>query len=183
MSIRNMTLGALACLLLAASPANAILHVSLEDPESNSWVVLYTFSESREGADSLAIFPYDFPIEIIKAEALKGGRPLKYDEINEGKEGKPKYSIRFPNPVVGGEKFRFRVEARMTDPKSFFLDSRKLTFIYQTAHDVFVSLPPNFLPVYTDEPMEIKQEKGRVVLESRGGERRPVIIFANRCSE
>ena len=42
-------------------------------------------------------------------------------------------------------------------------------------------MPDGYYPIYTDEPMELKQEKGRVVLSSRGGKERPIVIFAMKC--
>ena len=180
---RTAAVAPLAALLLAPCLALAVVHVDLGDPAANSWVVQYTFADGRDGSASMEVLPYDFDIEILKAEPEKGGSPLKYEEINENREGAPKFKVEYPEPVKTGSRYRFRVEARMTDANSYFEDTAKLTFLYQTAHEVYVSLPEGYFPIFTDEPMEIKQDKRRVVLSSEGGRRRPVVIFAVKCGE
>jgi hypothetical protein len=168
-------------LLLLAGSAGAVVHVDLGSPDENSWTVTYTFADGREGSQTMEILPYDFDMEIISAEPEKGGNPLRFEPINENKEGKPKFMVDYPQPVARDDRFRFRVVARMTDANSYFEDTAKLTFLYQTAHEVNVSLPAGYFPTFTDEPMELKREKDRVVLTSEGGKRRPVVIFAVKC--
>ncbi len=160
-----------------------MVHVDLGDPAANGWTVTYTFADGREGSTSMEILPYDFDMEILSAEPEMGGRELSYQAINDNKEGKSKYLVEYPEPVAQDSRFRFRVTARMTDPNSYFEDTAKLTFLYQTAHEVNVSLPAGYYPVFTDEPMELKREKDRVVLTSEGGKRRPVVIFAVGCGD
>lgn len=172
--------GSVAALILACTgvPAWAVVSIDLGAPAENSWTVYYTFRESQEQAQSMDILPYDFEMEVISAEAEKGGQALKWMEINTGREGAPKYQVKFPEPVKPGERYRFSVEAKMKDAKSYFEDTEKLSFMYQTAHEVFVKLPDGYYPVYTDEAMQIRREQGRVVLSSKGGSRRPIVVFA-----
>lgn len=167
--------------LLLPGLAGAVVHVDLGEPAENSWTVTYTFADGREGSTSMEILPYDFEMEIVQAEPEMGGRALPFEAINNNKEGKPKFLVEYPEPVAQDGRFRFRVVARMTDPNSYFEDTAKLTFLYQTAHEVNVSLPADYFPVFTDEPMELKREQNRVVLTSEGGKRRPVVIFAVGC--
>ncbi len=170
-------------MLLLPGAAGAVVHVDLGGPAENSWTVTYTFADGQEGSESMEILPYDFDMEIVSAEPEKGGDPLRFEPINDGKEGKPKFLVDYPGPVARDDRFRFRVVAGMTDANSYFEDTAKLTFLYQTAHKVSVSLPPGYYPIFTDEPMELKREKDRVVLTSEGGKRRPVVIFAVKCVE
>lgn len=180
---RRATAVALIALLLLPGAAAAVVLVELGDPDEHGWTVTYTFADGREGSTSMDILPYDFDMEITSAEPEKGGRALPFEAINGNKEGEPKFRVQYPDPVPQDGRFRFRVTATMTDPQSYFEDTAKLTFLYQTAHEVNVSLPKGYFPVFTDEPMELKQEKGRVVLSSEGGKRRPVVIFAVGCGD
>ncbi len=170
-------------LLLLPAAAPAVVHVDLGNPADHSWTVTYTFADGSEGSESMEILPYDFDIRIVSVKPEKGGQSLRYEPINEKKEGKPKFVVHYPSPVPKDGRFRFRVVAVMTDANSYFEDTAKLTFLYQTAHEVNVSLPANYFPFFSDEPMELKREKNRVVLTSEGGKRRPVVIFAVACGE
>lgn len=172
--------GSVAALILAVTgaPALAIVSIDLGTPAEHDWTVYYTFRESQEQATSMDILPYDFDIEMVSAEAEKGGQALKWLDINTGREAVPKYQVKFPEPVKPGERYRFSVEAKMKDEKSYFEDTEKLTFMYQTAHEVIVKLPTGYYPVYTDEPMQVRREQERVVLSSKGGSRRPIVVFA-----
>ena len=174
---------AMAALLLATPAAFAVVNIDLGDVDANTWTVNYTFSAAGAGADSMMVLPYDYEMEILRAEPEKGGPPLSYEPANEGKEGAPKFKVKFPEPIEPGGRFRFVLEATMTDAKAYFEDTAKLTFMYQTAHEAYVTLPVGYFPIYTDEPMEVKQEKGRIVLSSDGGKRRPIVIFATKCGE
>ena len=129
----------------------------------------------------MEVLPYDAEIEILEAAPEKGGTPLRWERINEGVTGKPKIRVDFPQPIAPGGRYDFRLVAKMKDPNMYFEDSAKLNFLYRTGHEIAVSLPRGFLPIYTDEAMELKQEKERVVLTSKGGKERPVVVFAIRC--
>jgi hypothetical protein len=173
----------LAALLLLALPlaAQAVLHVDLGDARANEWTVTYTFVDSEPGKKSMEVLPYDSEIEVLEAVPEKGGAPLRWEPINEGAEGKPKIRVEYPEAIEPGKRFSFRLVAKMKDPNAYFEDTAKLNFLYRTGHEIYVSLPRGFYPIYTDEPMELKQESERVVLSSKGGKERPVVIFAVRC--
>lgn len=167
--------------ILLPSVAQAVLTVDLGDVEKNEWTVTYRFEEKGIGKKSMDVLPYDCEMEVMEAFPEGGGTPLQWEPINEGKEKKSKFQISFPAPLGPGESFVFRLVAKMKDPNAYFLDSAKLNFLYSTGHRVNVTLPVGYYPIYTDEPMELKQDRGRVVLQSGGGKVRPVIIFAVRC--
>jgi hypothetical protein len=171
----------LVVLLLLPAAAAGVLHVDLGDPAKNEWTVTYRFTAEDVGMKSMEVLPYDGEIKILEAVQEKGGAPLEWAAINEGKEGKPKFRVDFPEALGPGERLSFRLVATMTDPRSYFEDTAKLNFLYETGHEISVSLPRGFYPIYTDEAMELKQEKERVVLTSKGGKERPIVIFAIRC--
>ncbi|MBM3321846.1 MAG: hypothetical protein FJY73_14380 [Candidatus Eisenbacteria bacterium] len=174
---------ALVLLLLLATPlaSPAILFVDLGDPRANDLTVTYRFTDLQAGSQSMEVLPYDAAIEVLEAAPEKGGTPLRWERINEGMAGKPKIRVAYPQPIAPGGRYDFRLVAKMKDANMYFEDSAKLNFLYRTAHEIAVSLPRGFLPIYTDEAMELKQEKERVVLTSKGGKERPVVIFAIRC--
>jgi hypothetical protein len=173
----------LPALILLGLPlaAQAVLHVDLGEPRANEWTVTYTFVDSEPGKKSMEVLPYDSEIEVLEAVPEKGGAPLKWERINEGEEGKPKVRVEYPEAIEPGKRYSFRLVAKMKDPNAYFEDTAKLNFLYRTGHEIYVSLPRGFYPIYTDEPMELKQETERVVLSSKGGKERPVVIFAVRC--
>ena len=176
-----LLLGTLAALLPGA--ALAVLTVDLGDPAEHEWTVTYLFETGGVGKTSMDVLPYDFDeMEILDAAPERGGEAFDYEEINEGEEKKPKFRVLFPEPLGPNERMRFRVVARMKDPEAYFLDVAKLNFLYQTGHEINVTLPAGFLPIYTDEPMELKWTQNRVILSSAGGELRPIVIFARSCA-
>jgi len=170
-------------LVFFPAAAGAILHVDLGDPAENTWTVTYRFAAGEVGQKSMDVLPYEGEIEIVEAVPEKGGSPLEWSRINEGKEGKPKIQVELPEVLGPGDRFTFRLVATIKDPASYFEDTAKLNFLYRTGHEISVSLPKGFYPIYTDEAMELKQEKERVVLTSKGGKERPIVIFAIRCGD
>ncbi|MBN1825208.1 MAG: hypothetical protein JW958_03005 [Candidatus Eisenbacteria bacterium] len=175
-----LLLGTLAALLPGA--ALAVLTVDLGDPTTHEWTVTYRFEASGVGKTSMDVLPYDYDeMEILDTAPEKGGGQLKYEAINEGEAKKPKFRILLPNPLGPNERMKFRVVARMKDPEAYFLDVAKLNFLYSTGHEINVTLPEGYLPIYTNEAMELKWEKNRVVLSSAGGVLRPVVIFGRSC--
>ncbi|MFH1679949.1 MAG: hypothetical protein ABIH26_04815 [Candidatus Eisenbacteria bacterium] len=173
----------LAALALLATPlsSDAILHVDLGNPQSNEFTVTYRFVDSKAGSQSMEVLPYEAEIEVVEAVPEKGGPPLRWERINEGGKGKPKIRVSYPVGVNPGGRYVFRLVAKMRDPNMYFEDTAKLNFLYRTGHEIAVTLPRGYLPVYSDEPMELKQENERVVLTSEGGKERPVVIFALSC--
>jgi hypothetical protein len=178
---RHSILLLLAPLLLFPAAARAILHVDLGNPGENEWTVTYRFAAGEVGMKSMEVLPYDGEIEIVEVVPEKGGSPLDWSRINEGKQGKPKIQVEFPEVLGPGDRFTFRLVATIKDSTSYFEDTAKLNFIYRTGHEISVSLPRGYYPIWTDEAMELKQEKERVVLTSKGGRERSIVIFAVRC--
>lgn len=170
-------------ILATAASAPAILHVDLGDPQAHEWSVSYRFVDSEQGKQSMDVLPYDAEIEILEVVPEKGGRPLRWEPINAGEEGKPKFRVDYPEPIPPGGKFGFRLVAKMKDANSYFEDSAKLNFLYKTGHEIVVTLPRGYYPFYTDEPMELKFEEERVVVSSKGGKERPIVVFAFRCQD
>ncbi len=162
--------------------APAVLHVDLAMPVTNEWTVTYRFADDEMGSRSMDVLPYEAEIEVIDVVPEKGGKSLEWERINEGEEKKPKIRVKYPETIGPGEKFTFRLTAKMKDSNAYFEDTAKLNFLYRTGHKIHVSLPLGFYPIYTDEAMELKQEQQRIVLSSRGGKVRPIVIFAVRCS-
>lgn len=169
-------------ILTIPGTAPAVLHVDLAMPAANEWTVTYRFADNEMGSQSMDVLPYEAEIEVIDVVPEKGGNSLEWERINEGEEKKPKIRVKYPETVGPGGKFTFRLTAKMKDPNAYFEDTAKLNFLYRTGHEIHVSLPLGFYPIYTDEAMEVKQEQQRIVLSSRGGKVRPVVIFAVRCS-
>ena len=162
--------------------ASAVLTVDLGDPAGHEWTVTYLFETGGVGKTSMDVLPYDFDeMEILDAAPERGGEAFEHEAINEGEEKKPKFRILFPEPLEPNERIRFRVVARMKDPEAYFLDVAKLNFLYQTGHEINVTLPEGYLPIYTDEPMELKWTQNRVILSSAGGKLRPIVVFARSC--
>jgi len=178
----KILLSAVAMLLLFPAAAGAVLHVELGDPRSNGWTVTYRFSADEMGQTYMDVLPYEAEIEIVEIAPERGGRPFEWERINEGEERKPKIRVKFPKALGPGESQVFRLVAHLKDPNAYFMDTAKLNFLYRTGHEINVSLPPGYYPVYTDEPMEIKQERGRIVLISKGGRVRPIVVFAIPCA-
>jgi hypothetical protein len=164
-----------------STPAGAILHVDLGDPATHEWTVSYRFVDSDPGKRSMEVLPYEAEIEILEAVPEKGGAPLRWEMINAGEKGKPKVRVDYPEPVATGGRFGFRLVAKLKDATSYFEDSAKLNFLYSTGHEIYVSLPRGYYPFYTDEPMELKFEAERVIVSSKGGKERPIVLFAFRC--
>jgi hypothetical protein len=164
-----------------ASPAGAILHVDLGDPESHEWTATYRFVDSDPGKSSMDVLPYEAEIEVVEVSPEKAGPPLRWEMINAGEEGKQKVRVLYPEPIPPGGRFGFRLVAKMKDANAYFEDSAKLNFLYRTGHEIYVTLPRGYYPFYTDEPMELKLEAERVVVSSKGGKERPIVLFAYRC--
>lgn len=180
--MRNALLILALAAALVPGAARAVLTVELGDPASHEWTATYLFEAGGVGKTSMEVLPYDFDeMEILDATPEKGGEALEWKPIHEGEEKKPKYEVIFPEPLGPNQRFRFRVVARMKDPEAYFLDVAKLNFLYQTGHEINVTLPAGYYPIYTDEPMELKWTQNRVVLSSRGGQLRPIVIFARGC--
>lgn len=175
------------CLLLASllglvpSFASARLHVDLGEPASHQFTVTYRFVDSDMGSQSMDILPYEAEIEIVEVVPDKGGIPLKWEPIEGAKEGEPKIRVKYPETIKPGGRFAFRMVAKLTDENAYFEDTAKLNFLYKTGHEISVSLPRSFYPIYSDEAMELIQEDQRVVLTSKGGKVRPIVLFAVRC--
>jgi hypothetical protein len=131
----------------------------------------------------MEVLPYDAEIEIVEVVPEKGGPPLRWEAIHAGEEGKSKFRVDYPEPIPPGGKYGFRLVAKMRDSNAYFEDSAKLNFLYRTGHEVYVTLPRGYYPLYTDEPMELKLDNERVVLTSAGGRERPIVIFAVRCQD
>ncbi|MFH1279332.1 MAG: hypothetical protein ABIK65_13240 [Candidatus Eisenbacteria bacterium] len=166
---------------LAPSSASARLHVDLGDPAAHQFTVTYRFVDSDMGSQSMDVLPYEAEIEIVEVVPDKGGRPLEWEPIEGAKKGDPKIRIKYPQTIKPGERFAFRMVAKLTDENAYFEDTAKLNFLYRTGHETSVSLPRAFYPIYSDEAMELIQENERVVLSSKGGKVRPIVIFAVRC--
>lgn len=177
----NMLLLLAVVALLAPSAARAKLFVDLADPSTNQFTVTYRFVDSEMGSSSMDVLPYQGEIAVVEVAPEKGGRSLPWERIEGAGEGDPKIRVTYPETIGPGGRYAFRMVATIKDPNSYFEDTAKLNFLYRTGHEISVSLPFGFYPIYTDEAMEVKQEGQRVVLSSKGGKVRPVVIFGVRC--